>query len=368
MKMKQIVLGLFVAFVLSACEQVLLQEPYSNTVLDNYKAFCDDFERMYGAFEAKEIKWDSLVEHHSQTLKAQPSNENLYAALCNLLHALNDGHADLYAPEFGHFRSWNRREMPYFEGRAGQDIKDVVTLQNVIRQQYLKNKYSKDNSTGWLFFAGTIDYEGRKIGYLCIPTFYLTNFPHTYIDECIKQFNACDAVVLDLRFNGGGTTEAFVGTLNRMSNESKMYLQSAFRNGSKLSDFTALHQHWTKPRALHLNADVQVAILQNAFSGSSTEHFILGMKTQKNVITVGDYSCGAFSAVLERILPNGWKYRLGAQVLYDAQGNLLRTSNGRYAEGIGLAPDVQAVNRWEDIVNDKDLVLERALEELQKSI
>lgn len=108
-----------------------------------------------------------------------------------------------------------------------------------------------------------------------------------------------------------------------------------------------------------------MAILTNAYTASSSDHFVLAMKTQPNVITVGDTTCGAFSAVLERILPNGWKYRLGAQVVFNPEGNYLCDERGHYLEGLGIIPDYVVTDKWNMVVNQKDAVLEKALSELK---
>jgi C-terminal processing protease CtpA/Prc len=144
-------------------------------------------------------------------------------------------------------------------------------------------------------------------------------------------------------------------------------MKSQFRNGHKHTDFTKIEEHWTTPHNDCLR-NVPVAVLMNSFSASSSDHFIMGMKTQPNVITVGDTTCGAFSAVYNRVLPNGWKFRMVSQVVYNANGKLLCNENGIYLEGIGIAPDYYVPDSWAPIVNGKDVVLDKALKELQHMI
>jgi C-terminal processing protease CtpA/Prc len=124
-------------------------------------------------------------------------------------------------------------------------------------------------------------------------------------------------------------------------------------------------EHHIRPQPNCLK-DKPVAILMNSFTASSSEHFILGMKTQKDIITVGDTTCGAFSSVNERLLPNGWKFRLGGQILYTPKGNLLIDENGNYLEGIGLAPDYYVSDQWNHLKSGLDMPLEKAIDELTK--
>lgn len=348
----------------SSCEHQLLKENFDNTPLGNYEVFCSDFDHLYGAFEAKKLNWDSLKVAYRSGLDEPSSYAALYSSLTGLLHHLNDGHADLSAPGQGNFRSWNRRGKPYFIGKEGTSLGDVGYLQNMIRNTYLKGNFRSGNYSGWLFFWGTIEHAGRKTGYICIPTFSISNYPHAFIQEAIDSFNQLQSLVIDLRFNSGGTTEAFVGSLNSFASEKKTYMWSRFRNGKGRNDFTPLAPHRTSPHKDGLKK-MPVAILQNSYSASSSDHFILGMRSQANVFTLGDTTCGAFSSVLERILPNGWKYRLGAQEVYDAEGRLLTDSKGRYLEGTGIAPDYFVPDRWTSVQNKKDDVLDKALQELE---
>jgi hypothetical protein len=63
-------------------------------------------------------------------------------------------------------------------------------------------------------------------------------------------------------------------------------------------------------------------------------------------------------------LPNGWKFRLGVQILFTAKGNLMVNENGNYLEGIGLAPDYFAPDRWNPLNSGLDMPLEKAIDEL----
>jgi carboxyl-terminal processing protease len=358
---------LLLIFIFSGCEETLIEEEFKNIPTDNYNAFWSEFDRFYGAFEAKNINWDSLKTVYSAGLTDRSSDKQLFEAMSGLLNELNDGHADLYAPGVGYYRSWNRREKSYFGDLNSYDNSSIVTLQDVIRKNYLNNTFETGEYSGWKFFYGTINREGHRVGYICIPTFVINNYPNEFIQAAVDSFNQQDAVIIDLRYNGGGRTEAFVSSLNSFSSERKLYMKSKFRSGSKHSDFTELDEHYTNPHADCLK-NKPIAILMNAFSASASDHFILGMKSQPNVVTVGDSTCGAYSAVLGRMLPNGWKFRLGAQVVYAPDGSLLTDSKGNYLEGIGIAPDIYVQDQLKEIRKGNDIPLNVALDELSKRV
>lgn len=355
------------ALLFTSCEEILISENFENTPSQNFEMFSNDFRRMYGAFDAKNLNWDSLTCVYSSRVSDDISTQELFGILTEMLHELNDGHADIWAVNHGYFRSWNRRNKPFFKGRDGMNMNDVVILQNVIRTHYLNNNFRSGSYSGWLFFYGTINYDGKQVGYICIPTFNIFDFPNDFIQQAVDEFNNdVEAVIIDLRFNQGGRTEAFVSLHNRFGSEEKMYLKSKFRNGPGLNDFNQIQEHWVRPHSTSLK-NKPIAILTNAYTASSSDHFVVAMKTQPNVICVGDTTCGAFSAVLERILPNGWKYRLGSQVVYGPDGEYLQDSRGKYLEGIGIAPDFYVEDDWSQIQLNKDMVLDKALLELNKN-
>jgi carboxyl-terminal processing protease len=357
---------LFFLFLVG-CEETLIEEKFENTPVDNYNAFWLEFDRFYGAFEAKKIDWDSLKDVYSKGLTDSSTQIQLFNSISGLLNELNDGHADLYAPGVGYFRSWNRRNKSYFGDLKTYDNSNIVELRNLIRKNYLKGNYESVVLSDWEFFYGTINYENHKVGYICIPTFSNDDFPNDFIQQAVDSFNNQDAVIIDMRFNGGGKTEAFVTSLNSFSSERKLYMKSKYRNGPNHSDFTRIEEHYTAPHTDCLK-NKPIAILMNAYSASSSDHFILGMKSQPNVVTIGDSTCGAYSAVIERIMPNGWKFRLGAQVVYSPDGDLLSDSKGNYLEGIGIAPDIYAQDQLRQIQRGKDMPLNAALKELSGRI
>lgn len=354
-----LLIALFTCFI--SCEEIILHDEFSNTPVGNYNAFWHEFNVAYGAMQAKNLNWDSLKIVYGNSLNENATDKELYDAITGLLNEVNDGHADLLAHDIGYFRSWNRRDKSYYQDFYTQDMAKVGQHQSIIRRQYLNNQFQFVNVDGWFFFYGTIVRQNNKIGYLCIPTFSLTSYPDDFIQNAVNAFQNFDAVIIDLRFNGGGKTEAFVKTLNKFASESKLFLKSKYRNGRDYGDFSEMLKHYIHPQANCLK-NKPIAILMNSYTASSSEHFIFGMKSQNKVITVGDTSCGAFSSVNERILPNGWKFRLGGQILFTPDGKLLVDEKINYLEGIGIAPDYFVTDQWNTLKTGADMPLEKAIE------
>ena len=345
----------------SSCEEDLLKHEFKNTPRGNYDVLWSEFDRLYGAFEAKHINWDSLGEVYRSQIYDETTGEELFSLMSGLIAELNDGHVDIYAPEFGLFSSWSRRRKPYFKDVVDQDWSDVVEMRINIKAEYLKGRqreYTDDE--GYNFFSGYIENRGKTYGYLCIPTFTSDNFPFSFVSSAVDSFRHTSGVLLDLRFNGGGMTENFVKVMNIFSSEKKLFLKSRLRDGTEHNDLSEMTSHYTNPGPSSLR-DVPIAVLVNSFTASAAEHLLLGLESQPGVFSIGDTTHGAFSTVKEKILPNGWQFRIGPQVVYAPNGRLLANEEGEYLEGIGIAPDYYSENKLAFIRMGYDLVIVRAI-------
>lgn len=343
-----------------ACESGIVSEPFNNTITGNYNAFCSEYHMSYGAFGAKGLDWDSLIITYGAGLSDTSSEALLYQRICGLLDEINDGHADISALDHGYYRSWNRRDSSYFADLDTQDPSYVETSRSHIRSNYMNNDYVSVNASGWNFFFGKINRAGREVGYLNIPTFGVGDFPYDLIQSAVDSMNALDGAIIDLRYNGGGTTESFVWCLNTFVHEEMFYLKSAFKNGPAPYAYTDLKEHWIRPHENSLG-EIPIVVLMNDFTASSSEHLILGMITQSNVTTVGTNTCGAFSSVRECMLPNGWKFRLGSQVIFTPGGEFYTNDSGMYIEGLGITPDHVVDDQYYPALSGHDMSLDKAL-------
>ena len=232
---------------LISCESMLVSEPFENTITGNYNAFCSEYRMSYGAFEAKGLNWDSLTVAYGAGLSDSSPEDLLYERICGLLNEVNDGHADISGLDHGYYRSWNRRNMSYFGDLETQDMTYVDSMRHRVMTDYLNDNFMFIDVSGWTFFFGKIDHAGSEIGYMCIPTFGVGDFPYDFIQSAVDSMNTLDGVIMDLRYNGGGTTESFVWCLNTFVCEETLYLKSAFRNSPVINTSTYLKEHWIRP-------------------------------------------------------------------------------------------------------------------------
>lgn len=350
-----------IILLLTSCGNNLLENNYNNTITGNFHALWNEFDIEYGAFNAKKINWDSLKIVYGSSLTDESSENDLYHALCGLISELNDGHVYLESPQFGLYYSWNRRDNSYYIDVESKTLMQDKRLTAI--KKHLQPGFVSDPISGEIHFYGVINFQGNKIGYINIPTFEDGEYNRVFIQNAIDTFNHLDGVVIDLRFNYGGTTENSSHCLNSFACEHKLYMKSRFRNGPSHSDFTDVYETWVNPHKNCLK-NKSIVIIMNRWTTSAAEIFIIGMKSQSSVFTVGDTSHGAFSFVRERILPNGWKYTTCSGVVYNPDGSLLVDSKGYYLEGIGIAPDYHVPDYYYKFLSGNDMTLDTALSKL----
>jgi C-terminal processing protease CtpA/Prc len=363
--MKKNLYILSIMILIFSCGNNLLDNNYSNTITGNFEAIWNEFDLTYGAFTAKNIDWNTLKLIHGSNLTDESSDRELYDAISGLLSELNDGHVALCSPCYGWFSSWNRQSKSYYV-----DVYVYHTLYTEwtgALKNYLKSSIKEDTNSEWVQFYGIINNNETKIGYINIPTFVESGYNSKFIQTAIDTFNYLEGVLVDLRFNRGGISEIAVQCLNSFACTPALFLKSKYRNGPAHNDFTKMYDSWINPHNNCLK-NKPIVILMNSFTSSASELFILGMKTQANVFTVGDTTTGALSSVRQRILPNGWSYSICSSVIYNPDGTLLTDVNGNYLEGIGIAPDFYVPDYYYHIMKGNDVPLDTALQKLYDKI
>jgi C-terminal processing protease CtpA/Prc len=194
---------------------------------------------------------------------------------------------------------------------------------------------------------GTI---GDRLGYLWVPTFSGSGWD-VEIDDALARLGEPDALIIDIRNNGGGNNDVARRIAGRFADRERIVAYSRFRNGPGHSDLTGYYPTSVSPLgARRFNRPVYVLTSRRNFS--SAEDFVLAMRAQPMVTVVGDSTGGGAGYPMVRELPNGWFFRLSEGVAYTAEREEF--------EETGLVPDVFV--RQAPGVTASDQVLERACE------
>jgi len=171
-----------------------------------------------------------------------------------------------------------------------------------------------------------------NIGYIDLREFADLDFDNPNdparrtIDAALSLVSGADAVIFDLRDNGGGSP-AMVG-----------YLTSAFTpKGADI--FNTFHsRRGTRSEAPLVshpapNLTVPVYILTSGRTGSAAEAFAYTMQTAKRAVVIGDASAGAAN-------PGGRIPIGGGFAVFISMGSPVNPISKRNWEGTGVIPDV----------------------------
>ena len=132
-----------------------------------------------------------------------------------------------------------------------------------------------------------------------------------------------DAIVLDVRFNGGGQDIVSFEILSRFIYDRMQVATQKLRFGNRFTSLLPLYiegkeSAFTKP----------VYVLTSQQTGSAAESLSISTMAMENIKRIGSATSGALSTELAKTLPNGWHFSISNEVYMDNKGN--------YYENIGI--------------------------------
>ncbi|WP_378182529.1 S41 family peptidase [Aquimarina sp. SS2-1] len=334
----------------------------------NFDHFWNIFNDYYAFFETRNIDWSQY-----ENLRAQVTTDNLYDTIEELAYLLEDGHVNIYDEAVGvDIRSGDPKLLERLNANLSGDlvltnINDLFDLGNeklvTIVTDYLGGDFEIDERENIIW--GLINDD---IGYINILTMegYGTNFNdelpalNTLLDRVMEDVSTSgiSKLILDLRFNDGGYDTAALNMVSRFMDQERV---SYFKKARLGDGFTENKSFSVGPRGdFQFTGDI--ILLTSPFTISAGELFTLCMKDLPYVTIVGEHTNGAFSTVLEHVLPNGAKVGLSNEVYSDAQGEVF--------EVVGIGPTNQENQvpflSTLDFQEEKDSGIDRAIELLQQ--
>jgi carboxyl-terminal processing protease len=332
--------GIFVSIfaLISSCSEVFFEDDPVDSPENNFEIFWQDYNRNYSFFELKKIDWDSIYRVKKPLVNSKTSQTELFKILGDIVLSLQDGHAGLNSKTLGTV------SFDYTRGAPENKLKSVS---NYVSLKRLNN----------LISFGVID---NNIGYISILNFINTEPLEKFeaIDEVIKDFNEKNlkGIIIDIRNNPGGNQKYSMTVSSRFYDKNRIFSYIRWKNGPDYNDFSKWNSISNKPvKNPYLKP---VILLTNRKNYSTGESFILEMKVLPHVTIVGDTTGGGSGYPLTHHLPNGWSYTVPRWQQVDAEK--------RIYEGIGLIPNIPVWISQEDIKNNRDAILERAILELNK--
>jgi carboxyl-terminal processing protease len=335
-----------IIIIITACKKVFFDEDISNTPLNNFEMFWNDFNRFYPFFEIKNLNWDSVYSLNRTLVTNQSSETELLKIFTGMIKPLRDGHVLIYS-NHGTVSSYPE-----------EIFKNYYSGFRLYPQNYLSS-FSVNNSN--INYWNVLDHN---IGYMSINTFNVKGETFVYadksfevIDEIIQKFKDKDGIIIDMRWNRGGLQPNFEAIADRFTDRKRLFVKVRSKNGIMKNDFSDWVDWYIEPKG-PFQFNKPVVVLTSRKTGSASEWFTLAMKTLPNVTTVGDTTNGSFSPQIHRELPNGWSFALSTQIVASA--------DYRIYEGTGIPPDSTVVNTIKEFNRQVDAMMEKGIEIIEK--
>jgi carboxyl-terminal processing protease len=309
-----------------------------------FAALWHAFRENYAFFELRGVNWADVYARLRPRALAARSDDALFQVMSEALGTLGDGHVVLRAGK----RKFN-------SGRRGE-----------LRELWMRERHlsSEDWEQAAPSYAAAVDDHvakllggGRKrvvrgplswgwlrpgVGYLNVAAMFMaktesepaltTGTQLALFDEAMLQavtdLAGAEAMVVDMRFNGGGYDSVAMRIAGYFAGEPRLALTKKAVHGT---GFTEPQTFTVEPRGGRRYVG-PVYVLQSGDTASAAEIFVLAAKALPNVVRVGTRTYGMLSDALGKALPNGWEVTLSNEVYLAADGNLY--------EHVGIPPDV----------------------------
>ncbi len=323
--------------------------------ITTFEVFRETFATHYPFFALRGVDWEAACAAARPRINATTPPRELFAILRGLIEPLHDAHTSLEAPDL----------------RAGFGGAKVVAqpltrqqrpgVQAVIDDHYVQGKLTVgcngrvkhgrlDARTGYL----RIDGFG---GYSPLPGFRKTlEALETTLDRAMEEWAGCEAAVIDVRLNDGGSDRLGVAIASRLTDREYVAFVKRARNDPTRADGLTEPQSTRVVPSSRRRFLGRVFLLTGPDSVSAAETFTMALLGRTPaVVRIGESTQGVYSDVLTRQLPNGWSFGLPNEIFF--------TEAGEHFEARGVPPDHDVpVFAPDDVAVGRDACLDRVFE------
>jgi len=341
----------------TACARVPDNSPPGNFVV-----FWKTFAEQYPFFALHKMNWSAAAREFRPQVTSTTRPDQLFEVLKRMIEPLQDAHTGIDAIDIKKdFDGWRKDDPNHLKEE------DWKTGHQVIANRYLHGPL-RHYCNGRVEF-GILDHS---IGYLGITAFYGFAGEDSYeraqetlrlaLDAIFGEANKLNGLVIDVRLNHGGDDQLGIEIASRLTDRKYLaYAKAARNNLTGPMHFTDAQDIWVVPsKGPNFHGDVVLLIGPDTVSAGETFTMAL-LGREPHVSRVGLNTQGVFSDVLNRSLPNGWRFRLPNEVY--------RTSDGTAFDGVGVPPDIRvSFFSRQDLADGRNAALEKAEYILSKSL
>lgn len=332
----QHIICLLSVIIFTAC---ISEEVPDNTPAGNFEALWHIIDTRYCFHSYKTdngcLDWHQVYDKYHPRISHDMTREQLFEVLCEMLAELRDGHVNLYtSADVGRYWEWHEDYPENFN-------------ENLLKY-YLGTDYR---------IAAGIKYRilDDNIGYIRYESF-ASGMGDGNLDEVMHHLRLCNGLIVDVRSNAGGTLTYAERFTERFTNERRLVGYIAHKTGNGHDDFSSPEPEYINP-SNGIRWQKRTVLLTNRSCYSATNTFVRNMKACPNVTVMGDRTGGGSGLPFSSELPNGWSVRFSACPMYDARMNHIE---------FGIAPDILTSLSTDDVLRNKDTMIEAARDFLNK--
>lgn len=193
------------------------------------------------------------------------------------------------------------------------------------------------------------------VGYVNVYGLSKTDLPATF-DRVLEELGDTWALVVDLRFNGGGNELLGREIAGRFLEEAVVYSKNRYRNGSEHDDLGPTFERVCEPRG-PWRYQAPLVVLWGRRTMSSAESMALMLAQVPGALTMGANTAGSSGNPTQLTLEGGVRVNLPRWLDLDPEG--------RPIEHVGVPPGIRVGAEPSEFTNQADPVLSDALERLR---
>lgn len=321
---------------LTACHE---PEVYPDSALGTFDCLWETVDRNYCFFDEKDVDWNSMRDKYRPKIIEGINRRQLFEVCADMLAELRDGHVNLSSPfDVSYYRNWWSDYPQDFDYRT-------------VQQYYLNFDYRT---------LGVIDYAilPQNIGYVRYSTFG-TLPGEGNLDYVFDYLAVCDALIIDVRDNGGGLLTNITPFVSRLIHTKGTYGYIRHKTGPGHADFSAPYPLQYSPATDHVVWNKPVAVLTNRSCYSAANTFVSVMRQIPGVVIVGSRTGGGGGLPFSAELPGGWTVRFSASPTTDALGRSIE-------QGVEPSPGCEAHAPAAELAAGHDAILDKAIEVLTR--
>ena len=345
--MKKIIISLlFASVALFSCEKYESIKKVDNDFKRNFEHFWTLVDEQYCYLDYKNIDWNQAKEDFMPRVEAAKDEFEFFYILTEALDLLKDGHVWMLSQ----FQSYSCNTYRFDENGVAYPENFSSTL----LKQYMKGKKLYHPLDSKVYY-GTIEDGDRTYVYIYYTDFGTdwNSYVYKYILPLMEE---ADGIILDIRDNPGGSGEIGLRLAGHFFDTKEHVGYYATKSGPGHNDFNEKEELYVEPIKSANWSNKPTMLLTNRNVYSTANLFTCALQYAPNVTHIGGKSGGGGAMPMTHYLANGWLVVFPSNALFDRDGNHIEC---------GIDPDI-LIDADAEMENGRDIIIERAIEELGK--